>query len=189
MEMFMMSSKSPSIYSASKIWHAEKWLEARDKMGYNIISGWIDVPCGTPENPTGAKLLTPEEKTRLWMDCAREVASADMLVAYAEEGDDQRGVLVEIGGALSSGTPVYLIGDCNSFRAKHDSDAAYAHHPLFMKLPTSDWKKGYMMAMTAYRECRRSIMAEKACTLHTYAEKIADELEAEFKETPVDVVV
>ena len=162
-----MLSKSPKIYSASKIWHANKWLEARDKMGYNVISGWIDVPCGTPENPTGAKLLDASEKRELGRDCAREVAEADMLIAYAEEGDNQRGVLVEIGGALSAGTPVYLIGDCDSFKARKDSDAAYAHHPLFMRLPTSDWKKGYMMAMTAYSENEKEIVAEKALTFHT----------------------
>ena len=45
----------PSIYSASKIWHAEKWIEMRDKENFNIISHWINVPCGTKENPTGAK--------------------------------------------------------------------------------------------------------------------------------------
>ena len=180
----MMLSKSPKIYSASKIWHANKWLEARDKMGYNVISGWIDVPCGTPENPTGAKLLNASEKRELWRDCAREVAEADMLIAYAEEGDNQRGVLVEIGGALSAGTPVYLIGDCDSFRARKDSDAAYAHHPLFMRLPTSDWKKGYMMAMTAFRESEKEIVAEKALTFHTWAEDLAqrfDHVESEVQ--------
>jgi len=179
-----MLSNSPKIYSASKIWHAEKWVHARDVMGYNIISGWIDIPCGTPEDPTGAKLLTPEEKRQLWLDCAREVVEADMVIVYAEEDEVQRGVLVEIGGALSAGTPVYLIGNCESFRPVGHSDAAYANHPLFMRLPTSDWKKGYMMAMTAFRECEMEIVAEKALSLHTYAENLAgrfDHVESEVQ--------
>lgn len=182
----MTLSKSPKIYSASKIWHASKWLEARDKMGYNIISNWIDVPCGTPENPTGAKLLSPTEKKQLWIDCAREVTEADMLIAYAEEGDKQRGVLVEIGGALSAGTPVYLIGNCKSFESNPFSDAAYCHHPLFMKLPTSDWKKGYMMAMTAYRDCELAILKEKALSHYTYAMHLADSFEEKYGELDLE---
>ena len=188
MEMYTMSLKSPKIYSASKIWHAAKWVEARDKMGYDIISQWIDIPCGTAKNPTGAKLLTPKEKTELWMDCAREVAEADMLIAYAEEGDKQRGVLVEIGGALSSGTPVYLIGNCKSFESNPFSDAAYCHHPLFMRLPTQDWRKGYLMAVTAYRDCEKEILQEKASTYYSYAMKIADQIEVRFGEVEKESV-
>jgi len=176
----MMSLKSPSIYSASKIWHAEKWLEARDKMGYDIVSKWIDVPCGTAKNPAGAKRLTPKEKTQLWIDCAREVAEADMLIAYAEAGDKQRGVLVEIGGALSAGTPVYLIGDCKSFTPNQFSDAAYCNHPLFTRLPTENWRKGYLMAVTAYRDCELQILAEKAATYYSYAKKITADIEDRF---------
>jgi len=47
----------PTIYSASKIWHAEKWLKLRDEDDFNIISNWINIPCGTKDNPTGAKKL------------------------------------------------------------------------------------------------------------------------------------
>lgn len=175
-----MSLKSPSIYSASKIWHAEKWLEARDKRGYDIISKWINIPCGTEKNPTGAKLLTPEEKMQLWKDCAREVAEADMLIAYAEEGDKQRGVLVEIGGALSTGTPVYLIGNCKSFTPNQFSDAAYCYHPLFTILPTQDWRTGYLMAVAAYRDCEQQILTEKAASYFSYAMKISTDMEEKF---------
>jgi len=142
----------PSIYSASKIWHAEKWLEMRDKEGFNILSKWIELPCGTKDNPTGAKLLTSQEKRQLWIDCAQEVADADLLIAYAEEGDKQRGVLVEIGGALSTNTPVYLIGNCKSFRANPYSDAAYCYHPLFHHVISTDYKNGYYEAVNHWDE-------------------------------------
>ena len=49
-----------------------------------------------------------------------------------------------------------------------------------MKLPTTDWKKGYMMAMIAYMECQKSIMAEKALTFHSLAEQIVGEFEEKF---------
>ena len=137
----------PTIYSASKIWHAEKWLEMRDQEGFNIIANWINIPCGSKDNPTGAKKLTTAEKCVLWTECAQEVVDADLLIAYAEEGDEQRGVLVEMGGAISSGTPVYLIGNCETFRACDHSDVAFAHHPLFHRVISQEYKSGYYEAV------------------------------------------
>ncbi len=142
----------PKIYSASKIWHAEKWLEMRDKENFNIISNWINIPCGTKDNPTGAKKLTNTEKRVLWSECATEVVEADLLIAYAEEGDEQRGVLVEIGGALSSGTPVYLIGNCATFVACDHSDVAFAHHPFFHRVISPDYTLGYYEATNHWLE-------------------------------------
>ena len=142
----------PTIYSASKIWHAEKWLEMRDQEGFNIIANWINIPCGSKDNPTGAKKLTTAEKRVLWSECAEEVVKADLLIAYAEEGDEQRGVLVERGGALSSDTPVYLIGDCETFRACDHSDVAFAYHPLFHRVLSQDYKLGYYEAVNHWLE-------------------------------------
>ena len=142
----------PTIYSASKIWHSEKWLEMRDQEGFNIISNWINIPCGSKDNPTGAKKLTIAEKRVLWSECAEEVVKADLLIAYAEEGDEQRGVLVELGGALSSDTPVYLIGDCETFRACDHSDVAFAYHPLFHRVISQDYKLGYYEAVNHWLE-------------------------------------
>ena len=143
---------NPTIYSASKIWHAKKWLEMRDQEGFNIIANWINIPCGSKENPTGAKKLTSSQKKVLWTECAEEVVEADLLIAYAEEGDEQRGVLVEIGGALSSGTPIYLIGDCETFRACDHSDVAFAYHPLFHRVISQDYKLGYYEAVNHWLE-------------------------------------
>ena len=77
---------------------------------------------------------------------------ADLLIAYAEEGDEQRGVLVELGGALSSNTPVYLIGDCETFRACDHSDVAFAYHPLFHRVISQDYKLGYYEAVNHWLE-------------------------------------
>ena len=88
----------------------------------------------------------------LWSECAEEVVKADLLIAYAEEGDEQRGVLVELGGALSSDTPVYLIGDCETFRACDHSDVAFAYHPLFHRVISQDYKLGYYEAVNHWLE-------------------------------------
>ena len=142
----------PTIYSASKIWHAEKWVEMRDRENFAIIANWINIPCGTKDNPSGAKKLTDVEKKTLWNECAKEVVEADLLIAYAEEGDEHRGVLVELGGALSSGTPVYLIGDCDTFRACSHSDVAFAYHPMFHRVISQDYKAGYYEAVNHWLE-------------------------------------
>tara|TARA_Y100000310_G_C20649818_1_gene798757 strand:- start:1361 stop:1828 length:468 start_codon:yes stop_codon:yes gene_type:complete len=144
---------NPKIYSASKIWHAEKWLDLRDNYNYDIISSWIEVPCGTKENPQGALKFTSAEQSILWQNCVREINQADLLIAYAEEGDDQRGVLVEIGGALTISCPVYLIGNCDSFRKNDSSDAAFTHHPLFFTfLIPNTHKEGYKAAIKHWHE-------------------------------------
>jgi nucleoside 2-deoxyribosyltransferase len=139
---------NPKIYCASKIWHAEKWLDLRNNYGYDIISSWIEVPCGTKDNPEGALKFSPEQQSVLWQDCVLEINRADLLIAYAEEGDDQRGALVEIGGALANSCPVYLIGNCDSYRKSNSSDAAFTHHPLFYNsfLP-DDHIEGYKVAL------------------------------------------
>ena len=148
----LLVSDGPKIYCASKIWHAEKWLELRDKEKYNIISTWINYPCGTKEKPEGALQLNLTQQQTLWKDCVKEVKECDLLIAYAEEGEEHRGVLVEIGAALAWGNPVFLIGRCDSFRKNDSSDAAFMHHPLFYPLCIPDFpaSTGYKIAVEKY---------------------------------------
>jgi hypothetical protein len=146
-----MKSYNPSIYSASKIWHATKWQWLRDKLKFNIIATWIDIPCGTPEQPTGAKILTDTEKTALWVACTDETRKADMTVIYAEEGDEMRGALVELGSALGNGKVVYLIGDCASFRVANHSDVAFTKHPNFHRTKATEYLEGYYEAIAHYQ--------------------------------------
>lgn len=148
---------NPIIYSASKIWHAKRWQYMRDTLGYNINATWIDIPCGSPSDPTGAKLLTDEEKCDLWVDCSNQTRDCDMLICYAEKNDEQRGALVEIGGALANDNPVYLIGNCPSFMVAGHSDVAFTKHPLFHRVPTEgnqqqgyDFITGYEWAVEHY---------------------------------------
>ena len=155
----------PAIYSASKIWQALNWVELRDKYGYNIIARWIDIPCGTPDNPTGAKLLTPAEKVQLWVECQYDTCSADMSIVYAEKDNEMRGALVEMGMALGASfaggipKPIYVIGTCPSFEVAGHSDVAFMHHPLVKRIHTEkyadgtyDYKSGYRDAVKHYLE-------------------------------------
>lgn len=147
----------PSIYSASKIWHNVKWREMRDVHGYPITARWINVECGTYENPTGAKQLTPPEKRQLWIECMEDVRDADFTLIYGESRDEQRGGTVEFGMTLGFGNPIYVVGDCPFFGANSHSDAAYMHHPLVHRVHTAkfadgsyNYVEGYMRATQHY---------------------------------------
>jgi hypothetical protein len=146
----MVFTYNPSIYSASKIWHATKWQDLRDRLKFNIVATWIDVPCGTPENPTGAKLLTDLEKSKLWIACAIEPVMADCTIVYAEEGDEMRGALVELGSSLGANKPVFLIGDCATFRVANHSDVAFTKHPFFHRINGESYIDAYYKAVAFY---------------------------------------
>lgn len=149
----------PSIYSASKIWHNTKWLALRDVWGYNIISRWINVPCGTEGNMTGAKIFTPAEKAVLWQECDFDARTADMMVVYAERDNEMRGALVEMGIAMGNGKPIYVIGTCPTFEVAPHSDVAFMYHPLVKRIYTNkhpsgsyDYESGYADAVQHYLE-------------------------------------
>lgn len=119
------------IYTASKIWHNKVWRSLNVSSQYQIISNWINFDCGTKEKPGGARNLSTVEKINLWRKCIEDVQRCDLLIAYAEKGETHRGALVEIGAALSMGKPVYLIGNCKSFKENDNTSAIFTYHPLF----------------------------------------------------------
>ena len=89
-----------TIYIASKAKHAARWLALRNN-GLPVISTWIDEPePGAWVEGTGAA----------WAKYTREAATADVVLAYGEEGEVQKGALVEIGCALGAGKKVFLVG-------------------------------------------------------------------------------
>lgn len=100
------------IYMASKTRHATKWLKLRES-GVDIISTWID-----EAGPGQTKSFTD-----LWLRCINEVSMADRLIAYAEPGDELKGGLIEIGAALATGTPVYVVGEVEALKT-------CKYHPL-----------------------------------------------------------
>lgn len=151
------STYNPTIYSASKIWHNTKWRNLRDTHGFAIIARWINVECGTYENPTGAKQLTPSEKTQLWIECRDDVLFADMMIIYGEPRDEQRGGTVEFGMAVGANKPIYVLGNCPFFGANSHSDAAYMHYPTVHRIHCNlmpdgsfDYLNGYKVARNHY---------------------------------------
>lgn len=93
------------IYIASKTKHAAKWKELRAS-GVPIISTWIDE----------AGIGETKSFEDLWRRCIDETASAERLVVYAEDGDELKGGLVEVGAALASGTPVWIVGKVEALK-------------------------------------------------------------------------
>lgn len=91
--------KRIGVYIASKTKHAPKWKALRES-GVPIISTWID-EAGIGET----KCFTD-----LWRRCIDEAKNAERMIVYAEDGDELKGALVEVGAALAGGTPVYVVG-------------------------------------------------------------------------------
>jgi len=164
----------PAIYSASKIWNAEKWRHLRDNGTYNITSRWIDGECGTPDNRLDTSDPDDTERRLIWDTCNQDLIRSDLAIIYAEEGDDMRGAIAELGGMLATSCPVYLVGDCASFRAKNDSDAAYTCHPMFFHIyKLEDYVAGYRLAFFHYLENQAIFWAEKAHNLYLQSQRLA----------------
>lgn len=106
------------IYIASKTHHAEKWKALRSQ-GVPIISTWID------EAGVGETKSFPD----LWRRCISEASSAERLIVYAEEGEQLKGALIEVGAALASGVPVIMVGTIEPMKTA-------VNHPLVSKAPS-----------------------------------------------------
>lgn len=89
------------IYVASKTKYAGMWRDLRDAEGWGIISTWID-----EAEPGQTKNLR-----ELWGRIQNEIERSDALVLYVELIDfPLKGALIEVGIALRSGLPVFVVG-------------------------------------------------------------------------------
>lgn len=86
----------PYVYVASKSEWAWMWRGLR-AAGMPIHSSWIDLPDGC-------------DPQALWTACIEEASMCSALLAFYVEGEEWKGALVEIGAALSSGSPVVVVG-------------------------------------------------------------------------------
>ena len=136
---------TPTIYAAGKIWYAPIFRKLRKS--FKINSRWIDYDANHPYVTT--------RKDILWTHCLEDSTSADMMVIWSGNyEDEQRGVLVEMGQALAAGKFVYLINSGASFEANDGSDAAYTHHPRFVKLEASSPESGFRQAVKHWQAVR-----------------------------------
>jgi hypothetical protein len=105
----------PTIYTASKTQHAEKWKALRAS-GVNVISTWID-----EAGPGESSCMID-----LWKRCVTEASGADALIVYAEQGDILKGGYVEVGCALANGVPVFVVGPVQGSWVNHPMVTACA---------------------------------------------------------------
>jgi hypothetical protein len=103
--------KRSGIYVASKTRHAAAWRQHRSD-GLPIVATWID-EAGPGES---------ESMSDLWLRCIREPSGAAAVVMYAEPEDELKGAFIEVGAALASGVPVYVVG--------RRSNWSWTNHPL-----------------------------------------------------------
>jgi hypothetical protein len=128
----------PTIYAAGKIWYAPIFRKLRES--FKINSRWIDY--------SDDHRFVKTRKDVLWEQCLQDSTSADMMIIWSGNHDDeQRGVLVEMGQALAAGKYVYLINSGASFEANNGSDAAYTHHPRFVKIEAREPHVGFGLAV------------------------------------------
>ncbi len=128
----------PTIYAAGKIWYAPIFRKLRET--FQINSRWIDLDQDHE--------IVKTRKDVLWEQCLQDSTSADMMIIWSGNHDDeQRGVLVEMGQALAAGKYVYLINSGASFEANNGSDAAYTHHPRFVKIEAREPHVGFGLAV------------------------------------------
>jgi len=113
------NDKKVVVYVASHIKHTDFWRDLRSS-GISISSTWIDHPA----NRNDADAIS-----RLWVNCFEEIRRSDMILVRTGEEDRLKGVLIEIGGGLVLGKPVYLIGNDENI-----GDAC--NHPLFHRVVT-----------------------------------------------------
>ena len=134
--------KNPTIYAAGKIWYAPIFRKLRKD--FNINSRWIDLDQDSE--------IVRKRKDILWQQCLEDSTSADIMIIWSgNPEDEQRGVLVEMGQALAAGKFVYLINSGASFEANDGSDAAYTHHPRFVKIEARYPRVGFRKAIADWQ--------------------------------------
>lgn len=101
-------ARNHGIYIASKVKHAQRWLDLKAK-GYPFNSRWLTAPND----------MTPEQYAELWGKISQDVMIADALILYVELGEVLKGALIEMGMAMANNTPVYVVGEYPGFTAIH----------------------------------------------------------------------
>lgn len=98
------------IYIASRASLPERpaaWRRLRDD-GYPIISSWIDSIDKTVEFQSQSEC--DQLMSELWLKFVTEIQSSERLIVYVEADDfPLKGTLVEVGIALGSGIPIFIV--------------------------------------------------------------------------------
>ena len=172
------SNYNPSIYFAGKIWNNLKGRAIRDEHGFNVQTRWINYECGVKGQQTGAKIFTEKEKQSLWWTCAEDTTNADMVLVYAEQDDEMRGALVEMGMAMGASMerikqgkppiPVYVVGTCKSFQVNAISDVAFMRFKFLHKLETHQFDDGSFDILNGAKEARNHYLVNYHTPEHVF---------------------
>jgi len=158
----MLHWKKPVIYGAGKTWSAATLRAMRDVHGFNINSRWIDIQVclASPDDEFSPETLADEEyKQEVWdHGCKVDCVMADLGIMLGTEADKgmHSGSLVELGhitcSELYTGIrkPVYIIGDCESFRPIGNSDRAWKAQKLVFHYPDLSPLQGFQTAVAHY---------------------------------------
>jgi hypothetical protein len=111
----------PSVYTASKSRHWPFWQALR-AAGLDIVASWIDAPFNHTDDD-----LDPDGWRFHWDTCAREAASADITLLFAQNGENQMGALIEAGCCLGAGKELWVV-------TAHDW--SFLHHPRCRRFAT-----------------------------------------------------
>ena len=106
--------------------------------GIPIISSWIDE----------AEVGQTEDFADLWTRCIDEASHAGALIAYMEDGEVFKGAFIEIGAALASKVPVYVV--CSS-----SITLSFQKHPLVTTCAISGGSNPIRAALMQIEEARK----------------------------------
>lgn len=110
------------IYMASKMHHGAWWKQLySNDPDIHIVSRWPFLEEDI--------LPTPENARKFWYDDASDIASAHVVIVYAESEDKLRGALVEAGIAIGIGRQVIAVG-C------HPDYGTWQYHPFVIRVET-----------------------------------------------------
>lgn len=113
------------VYTTSKLSRAATWRRlAETWQCAHFHARWLKYDLiGTPD--------TAEHAAKFWLEDQEDVACADVVLVWAEEGEYLRGALVEAGMALAAGVPVVVVGE-------HPDYGTWQHHPNVVRATDID---------------------------------------------------
>ncbi len=111
------------VYTASKLQHAELWLELHKTCPeIHFTARWPFVVGKIPDAPEFAR--------KFWQDDHADVARADVVLVYAAGPEEHlRGALVEAGIGIALGKHIVVVG-------KHQDYGTWQFHPQVSQYDT-----------------------------------------------------
>lgn len=159
-----METNEILIYTAGKTWAGHGFKEMAE-LGYNLTARWIrhqQILADASDSFSDEVLHNEEEKRKIWDEgCKIDCGACDMGILYGreEDGNLHSGSLVELGHITASQMytgirkPVYVIGDCESFRPVGNSDRAWKSQAIVHCFPKiRSMAHGFQLATEHYRD-------------------------------------